>query len=256
MLFSLKFYIIYDGNCHIYKCYNVLNNGSKKVRIEVGLDAEKYCDMGAIADWKLDLMFQKILDELNLHNNELVDKAYQKFEECYTRDAKDLRRLRDAETKLRKIQMKIENLTEMRVNGEITKQEFSSMKNKINGEMLMAEKEVEEAKTLLLEEDKMANPLIDKADFKDMIMEKLDFSTPIKQSNLVEAIVKKIVPNTTLDFTWYLNLFPRQEGSEDRDYREIKTFIIGYKTAKEFRKTRHTLLRENQWQDLMVRIMA
>ena len=40
----------------------------------------------------------------------------------------------------------------MRVNGEITKQEFSSMKNKINGEMLMAEKEVEEAKTLLLEE--------------------------------------------------------------------------------------------------------
>ena len=169
---------------------------------------------------------------------------------------KDLRRLRDAEAKLRKIQMKIENLTEMRVNGEITKQEFSSMKNKINGEMLMAEKEVEEAKILLLEEDKMANPLIDKADFKDMIMEKLDFSTPIKQSNLVEAIVKKIVPNTTLDFTWYLNLFPRQEGNEDRDYREIKTFIIGYKTAKEFRKKRHTLLRENQWQDLMVRIMA
>ena len=69
------------------------------------------------------------------------------------------------------------------------------------------------AKTLLLEEDRMANLLIDKADFKDMIMEKLDFSTPIKQSNLVEAIVKKIVPNTTLDFTWNLNLFPRQEGT-------------------------------------------
>lgn len=99
----------------------MLNNGSKKVRIEVGLDAEKYCDMGAIADWKLDLMFQKILDELDFHNNELVDKAYQKFKEFYTRDAKDLRRLRDAEAKLRKIQMKIENLTEMRVNGEITK---------------------------------------------------------------------------------------------------------------------------------------
>ena len=77
-----------------------------------------------------------------------------------------------------------------------------------------------------------------------------------KRGRLTFAIVKKIVPNTTLDFTWYLNLFPRQEGDEDRDYREIKTFIIGYKTAKEFRKTRHTLLRENQWQDLMVRIMA
>ena len=240
--------------------YKVLPVQPIPIERDTGWKGWKYetelTDMGAIADWKLDLMFQKILDELNLHNNDLVDKAYQKFEECYTRDMKDLRRLRDAEAKLRKIQMKIENLTEMCVNGEITKQEFSSMKNKINGEMLMAEKEVEEAKTLLLEEDKMANPLIDKADFKDMIMEKLDFSTPIKQSNLVEAIVKKIVPNTTLDFTWYLNLFPRQEGDEDRDYREIKSFIIGYKTAKEFRKTRHTLLRENQWQDLMVRIMA
>ena len=41
------------GLTYGYKCYNVLNNGSKKVRIEVGLDAEKYCDMGAIADWKL-----------------------------------------------------------------------------------------------------------------------------------------------------------------------------------------------------------
>ena len=68
--------------------------------------------------------------------------------------------------------------------------------------------------------------------------------------------VPKIVPNTTLDFTWYLNLFPRQEGNEDRAYREIKTFIIGFETAKKFRKTRHTLLREHQWQDLMVRIMA
>ena len=55
--------------------------------------------------------------------------------------------------------MKIENLTEMRVNGEITKQEFSSMKNKINGEMLMAEKEVEEAKILLLEEQICINRL-------------------------------------------------------------------------------------------------
>ena len=50
--------------------------------------------------------------------------------------------------------------------------------------------------------------------------------------------------------------FQDKKENEYKDYREIKTFIIGYKTAKEFRKTRHTLLRENQWQDLMVRIMA
>ena len=43
----------------------------------------------------------------------------------------------------------------------------------------------------------------------------------------------------------------------EKEVEEAKTLLLEEdKTAKEFRKARHTLLRENQWQDLMVRIMA
>ena len=32
----------------------VLNNGTKQSRIDAGLDADGYCDMGTIADWKME----------------------------------------------------------------------------------------------------------------------------------------------------------------------------------------------------------
>lgn len=106
----------------------------------------------------------------------------------------------------------------MRVNGEIIKQEFSSLKAKINGEMLIAEKEIDDIKQLVLEEERRATPLIPMAVFRSMAVEDLDFTKPIQHSNLVNAIVKKIVPNMSQDFKWYLNLFAKQEGSADNDY--------------------------------------
>ena len=61
-----------------------------------------------------------------------------------TKETNEVRALKDAEAKLRKIQIKLENLTEMRVNGEIGKQEFMSLKTKINGEMLVVGKEIDD----------------------------------------------------------------------------------------------------------------
>lgn len=77
-----------------------------------------------------------------------------------------------------------------------------------------------------------------------MAIEELDFTNPIKHSNLVDAIVKKIAPNTAQNFKWYLNLFPREERSEDRDYKEAAVIKIGYKDAKKFRDNRGAMLRK------------
>ena len=79
---------------------------------------------------------------------------------------------------------------------------------------------------------------------------------PAFMEMLVDAIVKKIVPNTAQDFKWYLNLFPREEGAEENDYEEIVVLEIDYDKAKEFREMRGAMLRKNQWKDLIIRIMA
>lgn len=250
-----KWHVNKTGLTYGYKCYNVLNNGSKQTRIDAGLDADKYCDMGTIADWKFDLMLRELLKALNLNNDDLIKKAYNQFENSYTKETKEARELRDAEAKLRKIRIKLENLTEMRVNGEIDKQEYSSLKAKINGEMLIAEKEIDDIKCVVLEEERKTTPLVSIDVFRSMAVEDLDFTKPIRHSALVNTMIKKIVPNTSLDFKWYLNLYPKRDDAGDEDYKEVVEFTIDYDVAKGFRNNRGEMLRQNQWKDLTVRVM-
>lgn len=250
-----RWHVNKTGLTYGYKCYNVLNNGRKQARIDAGLDADKYCDMGTIADWKFDLMLHELLKALNLNNDDLIKKAYNQFENSYTKETKAARELRDAEAKLRKIRIKLENLTEMRVNGEIDKQEYSSLKAKINGEMLIAEKEIDDIKRVVLEEERKATPLVSIDVFRSMAVEDLDFTKPIRHSALVNTMIKKIVPNTSLDFKWYLNLYPKRDDAGDEDYKEVVEFTIDYDMAKDFRNNRGEMLRQNQWKDLTVRVM-
>lgn len=250
-----RWHVNKTGLTYGYKCYNVLNNGSKQTRIDAGLDADKYCDMGTIADWKFDLMLHELLKALNLNNDDLIKKAYNQFENSYTKETKAARELRDAEAKLRKIRIKLENLTEMRVNGEIDKQEYSSLKAKINGEMLIAEKEIDDIKRVVLEEERKATPLVSIDVFRSMAVEDPDFTKPIRHSALVNTMIKKIVPNTSLDFKWYLNLYPKRDDAGDEDYKEVVEFTIDYDVAKDFRNNRGEMLRQNQWKDLTVRVM-
>lgn len=250
-----RWHVNKTGLTYGYKCYNVLNNGSKHARIDAGLDADKYCDMGTIADWKFDLMLRELLKALNLNNDDLIKKAYNQFENSYTKETKEARELRDAEAKLRKIQIKLENLTEMRVNGEIGKQEFMSLKTKINGEMLVFEKEIDDIKQGVLEEERKTTPLVSMDVFHSMAVEDLDFTKPIRHSALVNTMIKKIVPNTSLDFKWYLNLYPKRDDAGDEEYKEVVEFTIDYGAAKDFRNNRGEMLRQNQWKDLTVRVM-
>ena len=250
-----RWHVNKKGLTYGYKCYNVLNNGSKQTRIDAGLDADKYCDMGTIADWKFDLMLRELLKALNLNNDDLIKKAYNQFENSYTKETKEARELRDAEAKLRKIRIKLENLTEMRVNGEIDKQEYSSLKAKINGEMLIAEKEIDDIKRVALEEERKTTPLVSIDVFRSIAVEDPDFTKPIRHSALVNTMIKKIVPNTSLDFKWYLNLYPKRDDAGDEDYKEVVEFTIDYDVAKDFRNNRGEMLRQNQWKDLTVRVM-
>ena len=250
-----RWHVNKTGLTYGYKCYNVLNNGSKQTRIDAGLDADKYCDMGTIADWKFDLMLRELLKALNLNNDDLIKKAYNQFENSYTKETKEARELRDAEAKLRKIRIKLENLTEMRVNGEIDKQEYSSLKAKINGEMLIAEKEIDDIKRVVLEEERKTTPLVSMDVFRSMAVEDPDFTKPIRHSALVNTMIKKIVPNTSLDFKWYLNLYPKRVDAGDEEYKEVVEFTIDYDAAKDFRNNRGEMLRQNQWKDLTVRVM-
>lgn len=58
-----------------YQCYNQLNNGSAKKRREQGLDTEGFCEIPMIADWKLEMMFKYLLEEIWANRKEAIIEA-------------------------------------------------------------------------------------------------------------------------------------------------------------------------------------
>ncbi len=69
-------------------------NAVKQARIDAGLDADKYCDMDTIADWKMDLMLFEVLKALNLGDSTSVHAAYQTFKNKNTKETNEARALR------------------------------------------------------------------------------------------------------------------------------------------------------------------
>ena len=94
--------------------------------------------------------------------------------------------------------------------------------------MLIAEKEIDDIKRVVLEGERKVTPLVSIGVFRSMAVEDLDFTKPIRHSALVNTMIKKIVPNTSLDFKWYLNLYPKRDGAGDEDYKEVVEFTIDY----------------------------
>ncbi len=140
----------------------------------------------------------------------------------------------------------------MRIDGEITKEEFQSYRAKIDIEIIKLEQEVAELKTQPLAKAEDARETITFDEFKQLISDEIDLSKPMIERSVIEKIVYKIIPNTSQDFKWFLNLLPHKS---DEDYSEVLCFTIKFAEARDYRKMRGEMLRENQWKDLVVRIL-
>lgn len=250
-----KWHMNKSGLTYGYKCYNQLNHGSKKARIEAGLDADKYCDMGAVADWKMDLMLWKIISVLKMDNSAIVREAYDLYTLCLDGKSADALTLKEQEMLLQKEQNKLDNLADMRMGGEITKEEFLTYKARVNDSISKIQKVIEKLKEKV-DDGEEKPPIISLEEFQEIAKEELDFSKPIKESGIVEGLVKLIIPNDGQDFKWYLDLFPHDSSLGVKDYREAAVLKVEYDEARDFRHLRSAMLRPNQWKDLTIRLMV
>ena len=185
-----------------YQCYNILNNGSAKQRREAGADDTGYCDQPMIADWKLELMGQKILEQVFGEQRELIQYTIDLIRQCY-------RTVKPAETSLTNItarmeciKQKKERLLDMRTDGEITKAEFLSQRQKLDTEL----------QSLTSEYETLSHPNVTALEqpewgrIQDALEEILDLSQPKPSPDLIRKFVTKIVPDGKTNFRWYMNL--------------------------------------------------
>lgn len=240
-----------------YQCYNQLNNGSKKIRESAGISTEGYCDMGTIGDWKIDMMAQKIFQGLCGEQRECINRSYSIYENNFRAKGNNSNNQKEVLlSKIEKSKVKLNNLTNMRMEGEISKEEYQECRQKVTDEIATFQKKLK----ALVEEKKEPDPAVIKMsldEFAAILIEKIDFNAPIIDRGIIEQFVEKIVPRNTLEFDWYLNLIPHIfEDNSSTGYNEVWTFVINFDEAEKYRKLRGGFLRKNQWRDLTVHVFV
>ena len=244
-----------NGVTYGYKCYNVLNNGSRSSRINDGIEElDGFCDMGTIAGWKFDLMAYEIFRKLTLDFDSLLDEVYSNYVKNDTSEAKDAK----AEIKrltgvIQKEKMKLDNLTTMRMEGEITKEEYLDYKVKVTANIEATQKRIDKLQQEDLTTQGNSKHQLSKEEFGGMLRAELDFTQPIVKRGIIDAFVRKIVTRSALEFDWYLNLVPH---AADSGFNEVTSFTIEYESAHSYREMRGEILRKYQYKNIVVHIYA
>lgn len=189
-----------------YQCYNQVNNGSKGFREKNGLDTEGYCDIRMVGDWKLEIMAKKIFEGIWTDRKEAVMEVYRLLNENYQSNIKDNRITISAlEGKIARLKNKIDNLINMRADGEITKEEFKSLKDTTEMEL---NKYMEEKAQIKDFSDDVNGVEIDMEKIEGVLNECLDFSKPKICDSIIDKFVSQIIPVDNCRYRWDLNFLP------------------------------------------------
>lgn len=244
------------GLTYGYKCYNVLNNGSKKTRVNVGLDADHYCDMGAIADWKMDMMAYYIFKRFSLDHSDFKRKVYSIYKDSSGTDQKDYEVIiKNLTSQIEKERMKLDNLTNMRMEGEISKDEYLNYKEKAVLSISRLEEEIVRLKKEELSHTEQTSDVLSPEQIYELLKREIDLTEPRVKRGLIDAFVEKVIPRHSREFNWYLNFVPHSDFDKNQ-YKEIDTFTIDFDSAHEYRAKRGEMLRRNQWFDVVVHVYA
>ncbi|MCH5315099.1 MAG: recombinase family protein [Eubacterium sp.] len=191
------------GISYGYQCYNQLNNGNKKKREELGLDTDGYCDSRMITDWKLDFMAKALLEHLWTERKESVLIAIDLIKRYY-RDERTTEGKSDVvalQAKLEKANSRLQNLIAMRADGEITKDEYQTMRSSIDTEIQELQKSLEETPI-----EETATRGLDLDGIISTLNTLVDFSGSKISHEVINQFVYLVTPTSDTTFNWYINL--------------------------------------------------
>ena len=189
-----------------------------------------------------EMIFKKILK-----NEKLFDRAVKKFIDSRRIEENEIKRIKgDFYNEIKAISGKVNRLIDMRMEGELSKEEYLEMRGKVEEEKKQAEqrladfeKQVEDRTNLSVTQEEGRGLLT------NMIKSGAKFV-----GDLVSVFVSKIQVVSDTEFVWLLSLNTNNDIMEEDSF----DLLVKYNDALTFRKKRKEMLRENQWSDLKVRV--
>ena len=114
------------------------------------------------------------------------------------------------EGKIARLKNKIDNLISMRADGEITKEEFRSLKDTTESELNKYMEEKSRMDELSDSEDGIE---FDTEKIRAVLEETLDFSNPKLDDSIIDKFVSQIIPVDNCRYRWDLNFLPNETQS-------------------------------------------
>lgn len=186
-----------------YQCYNQINNGNKKKREALGLDTEGYCDIKMITDWKLDFMAKELLEHLWQDRKASVLIAIDLIKRYY-KDERLSENQHDAvsiKAKINKAQTRLTNLIAMRADGELSKEEYQTMRKPIDDEIQQLQEKINQAPN-----DEQPKSGLELDGIISTLNTLIDFSGTKVSEEVINQFVYRVTPTSDTTFDWYVNL--------------------------------------------------
>ena len=192
-----------------YQCYSAVRSGSIKTRENKGLSTEGCCEVPMIAGWKLQMMakyvFQHFLKntvEVITLAAEMLNKHLDDMEQDHTEE------IREFESKIQKLNNRLDNLIEMRADGEITREVFKQKKEDVEKQIANLQNQIDDLmpeKTIIDDEQTHEQKIM-------LLKYYLENSINVKKNenipdDIIKAFVVKVVAHKD-SFDWYLRFLP------------------------------------------------
>ena len=207
-----KKWLKYKGKTsYAFQCAATIKTGTFSARMKKGLSTNGICRVPMIPQWKMEMMAKYIFDQYSRETEGIIDLAlsiinkHKDDEEPQQDNTALIRQYDDEKTKLQK---RLDNLIEMRADGEITKDYFLNKTTEIEARLKTIEDELAKLKP---QEQNQTKPCdLDEriALFKYFLMQSIypsdDENIP---EDIIRAFVSKIIVHES-SFDWYLRFVP------------------------------------------------
>ncbi len=193
-----------------YQCYSSIRTGTVATRERKGLSTEGVCKTPMVAGWKLQMMAKHIFKEY-LHNTVEVLALAQSMLDKHIDDKKvhedNTRLIKQREAELEKLNRRLNNLIEMRADGEITKETLRAKREELETRISNITKELIE----LNPEECKAEEIPHEEKIRILKFYLEQSVNPDAMENLSDEVIKAFVTKVVVKengFDWYLRFSP------------------------------------------------
>lgn len=204
-----------DKTTYGYQCCHSARTGTVETRKRKGLSLEGVCRSPMIPEWKLQIMAKYIFEN---HINNLgrivaiAESMLEKFIDENPNESND-EKISKREKQREKLTNRLNNLTQMRADGEIDRDTFVNMRADTERQIQKINEEIEILKPQTPEDEKSREEKL------TILKYYLEQSTSTNKDNdipdnVIEAFVRKIVVHEN-GFDWYLRFDHNGEPSDN-----------------------------------------